>query len=62
MLPECHKIGVTYFPKPKRYNTGWRVEVRKENKVVKTRYALTYDDAVLIRTQFINEFWGKSLN
>lgn len=63
MLAEVQKIGtLTLFPHPKKDNTGWKVEVIRGGNVVKTSYALSEDEAKLIRGMWINQFWGNQIN
>jgi len=63
MLAEVQNInGVTIFSLPKRHNTGWRIEVIKDDVIIKTGYAFTKEDIDTLRGKWISQFWGKSLN
>lgn len=63
MLPEINKIGgITTFSLPEKYNTGWRIEVKRDGIIVKTGYASTKEDIDILRGKWISLFWGRSLN
>lgn len=55
--------GVTIFT-VEQDDIGWKAVVTRDAKVIKERYALKNDreEAELIRSLFINEFWGFQAN
>ena len=55
--------GVTLFT-VERDDIGWKAVVRRDDKVIKERYAPgdSREVADSYRTQFINQFWGNQLN
>lgn len=55
--------GVTIFT-VEQDEIGWKALSTRDGKVIEERYSLknTEEDAKVIKTQLVNEFWGFQIN
>ena len=53
--------GITYFHALETAE-GWKVIVVRNKKVLKETYCLNEQHANIVRTSYVNEFWGFKLN